>query len=126
MYESLFTRLADTFHLVAPDYPGFGQSDAPDPTAFDYTFDNLARIIERFTELMRIDRYSLFLEDYSGPVGFRVAAARPGSTGRATDPERGRSRGRLGATLANSLPICYRRDSDDRVQGFRPSAGRRR
>ncbi len=77
MYEPLLTRLADAFHLVAPDYPGFGHSDAPDPTAFDYTFDNLARIIERFTELMRIDRYSLFLQDYGGPVGFRLAVARP-------------------------------------------------
>ena len=77
MHESLFTRLADAFHLVAPDYPGFGHSDVPDPTAFDYTFDNLARIIERFTELLRIDRYSLFLQDYGGPVGFRMAVARP-------------------------------------------------
>ena len=50
MYEPLFTRLADVVHLVAPDYPGFGHSDAPDPTGFDYTFDKLAQIIERFTE----------------------------------------------------------------------------
>jgi pimeloyl-ACP methyl ester carboxylesterase len=77
MYERLLTRLADTFHLVAPDYPGFGHSDAPDPKAFEYTFDNLAGIIERFTELMRIDRYSLFLQDYGGPVGFRMAVAHP-------------------------------------------------
>ena len=77
MYEPLLTRLADDFHLVAPDYPGFGHSDAPDHTAFDYTFDNLAEIIERFTELMRIDRYSLFLQDYGGPVGFRLAVAHP-------------------------------------------------
>jgi pimeloyl-ACP methyl ester carboxylesterase len=53
MYEPLFPRLADAVHLVAPDYPGFGHSDAPGPKAFDYTFDNLARIIGRFTELMR-------------------------------------------------------------------------
>lgn len=77
MYEPLFTRLADAVHLVAPDYPGFGHSDAPAPTGFDYTFDNLARIIERFTELLRIDRYSLFLQDYGGPVGFRLAVAHP-------------------------------------------------
>ena len=77
MYEPLFTRLADAFHLVAPDYPGFGHSDAPDSTAFDYTFDNVAQIIERFTEFMGIDRYSLFLQDYGGPVGFRLALARP-------------------------------------------------
>jgi pimeloyl-ACP methyl ester carboxylesterase len=69
--------LADAFHLVAPDYPGFGHSEAPDPTGFDYTFDNIARIIERFTELLRIDRYNLFVQDYGGPVGFRLAAAHP-------------------------------------------------
>jgi pimeloyl-ACP methyl ester carboxylesterase len=77
MYEPLFTRLADDFHLVAPDYPGFGHSDAPDPAVFDYTFDNIARIVERFTELMRIDRYSLFVQDYGGPVGFRLGVAHP-------------------------------------------------
>jgi pimeloyl-ACP methyl ester carboxylesterase len=77
MYEPLFDRLADTFHLVAPDYPGFGHSDAPEPAAFDYTFDNLTRVIDRFTELVGIDRYSLFLQDYGGPVGFRLALAHP-------------------------------------------------
>jgi pimeloyl-ACP methyl ester carboxylesterase len=77
MYEPLFTSLADAFHLVAPEYPGFGHSEAPDPTRLDYTFDNIARIIERFTELLRIDRYNLFVQDYGGPVGFRLAAAHP-------------------------------------------------
>jgi pimeloyl-ACP methyl ester carboxylesterase len=77
MHEPLFLRVADAFHLVAPDYPGFGHSDAPPPTAFDYTFDNIAGIVERFTELLRIDRYSLFVQDYGGPVGFRLAMARP-------------------------------------------------
>jgi len=77
MYEPLFNRLGDVFHLVAPDYPGFGHSDAPDPTAFDYTFDNLAAAIERFTELLHIDRYSLFVQDYGGPIGFRLAMAHP-------------------------------------------------
>jgi pimeloyl-ACP methyl ester carboxylesterase len=56
MYEPLFTRLAEAFHLVAPDYPGFGHSESPDPKGFDYTFDNIARIIERFTEILRLDR----------------------------------------------------------------------
>jgi pimeloyl-ACP methyl ester carboxylesterase len=77
MYEPLFTHLAESVHVVAPDYPGFGHSDAPDPTGFDYTFDNLARIIERFAELLRIERYSLFMQDYGGPVGFRLALAHP-------------------------------------------------
>ncbi len=77
MYERLFARLADTVHLVAPDYPGFGHSDAPRPTAFDYTFTNLARTIELFTDTIGLDRYSLFLQDYHGPVGLRLAVARP-------------------------------------------------
>ena len=77
MYEPLFTRLAETIHLVAPDYPGFGHSDAPDPKGFAYPFDNLARIIGRFTELLRLERYSLFVQDYGGPVGFRLALAHP-------------------------------------------------
>lgn len=77
MYEPLFTRLSDAFHLVAPDFPGFGHSDAPDLKAFDYTFDNIARIIERFTELLHLNRYSLFVQDYGGPVGFRLALAQP-------------------------------------------------
>ena len=77
MFAPLFARLADAFHLVSPDYPGFGQSDAPDPKAFDYTFDNIARIVERFTELLHLNRYSLFVQDYGGPVGFRLALAHP-------------------------------------------------
>ena len=77
MYEPLFAPLADAFHLVAPDYPGFGHSDAPNPTKFDYTFDNIARIVGRFTEILRIDRYHLFVQDYGGPAGFRLAAALP-------------------------------------------------
>lgn len=77
MYEPLFSRLADAFHLVALDYPGFGHSDAPDHKTFDYTFDNIARTTEHFIEILGIERYSLFLQDYGGPVGFRLAVARP-------------------------------------------------
>jgi pimeloyl-ACP methyl ester carboxylesterase len=77
MYEPLFSRLADVCHLVAPDYLGFGHSDAPDPRAFAYTFDNLTEVIDRFTERLHIDRYSLFVQDYGGPVGFRLALAHP-------------------------------------------------
>jgi pimeloyl-ACP methyl ester carboxylesterase len=77
MFEPLFTTLAGAFHLVAPDYPRFGHSDAPDPTGFVYTFDHIAGIMGRFTELLRMDRYNLFVQDYGGPVGFRLAAAHP-------------------------------------------------
>jgi pimeloyl-ACP methyl ester carboxylesterase len=77
MYEPLLHRLADRFHLVAPDYPGFGHSDAPDPKQFAYTFDHLASVIEHFTEALGLARYTLYMQDYGGPVGFRMALAHP-------------------------------------------------
>jgi pimeloyl-ACP methyl ester carboxylesterase len=77
MYEPLLARLADRFHLVAPDYPGFGHSAAPDAKTFAYTFDRLAQAIDRFTEALGIDRYSLYMQDYGGPIGFRLAVAHP-------------------------------------------------
>ncbi|HEX4337327.1 MAG TPA: alpha/beta hydrolase [Polyangiaceae bacterium] len=77
MFEPLFQRLADRFHLVAPDYPGFGHSDWPDPKTFAYTFDHLASITEHFTEQLGLTRYTLYMQDYGGPVGFRMALAHP-------------------------------------------------
>jgi pimeloyl-ACP methyl ester carboxylesterase len=77
MWEPLLTRLAGSFHLIAPDYPGFGHSDAPDPAGFAYTFDHVAEIIGRFTEQLGLGRYTLFMQDYGGPVGFRLATAHP-------------------------------------------------
>jgi pimeloyl-ACP methyl ester carboxylesterase len=77
MFEPLFARLSDTYHLVAPDYPGFGHSDWPDPKRFAYTFDHLAAVIIRFTEALGLARYSLYMQDYGGPVGFRMALAHP-------------------------------------------------
>lgn len=76
-WEPLLARLADGFRLIAPDYPGFGHSDAPDPAGFPYTFDHLAEVTERFTEHLGLDRYVLFVQDYGGPVGFRLACAHP-------------------------------------------------
>lgn len=78
MWQPLLDRLADGFHLIAPDYPGFGHSGAPDPASFSYTFDHLAGIIGRFTEALGLDRYVLVAQDYGGPVGFRLALAHPG------------------------------------------------
>ena len=75
MFEPLLTRLAGQFHLVAPDYPGFGHSDAPSPKEFSYTFDNIAKVMERFTEALHLTRYTLYMQDYGGPVGFRMALA---------------------------------------------------
>jgi pimeloyl-ACP methyl ester carboxylesterase len=77
MWEPLLTRLADVFHLIAPDYPGFGHSDAPDPAGFAYTFDHLAEIVGRFTDRLGVGRYTLFMQDYGGPIGFRLATAHP-------------------------------------------------
>ncbi len=75
MFEPLFSRLSDRFHLVAPDYPGFGHSDWPHPEQFAYTFDNYAGIMIRFTEALGLYRYTLYMQDYGGPVGFRMALA---------------------------------------------------
>src|SRR5579863_9939015 len=77
MFEPLFARLSDRYHLVAPDYPGFGHSDWPDPKKFAYTFDHCAEIINHFTEALGLSRYTLYMQDYGGPVGFRMALAHP-------------------------------------------------
>lgn len=69
--------LADRFHLVAPDLPGFGQSDAPAPDKSAYTFDHLAQVIDGFTQAAGLSRYKLYMQDYGGPVGFRLALAHP-------------------------------------------------
>jgi pimeloyl-ACP methyl ester carboxylesterase len=77
MFEPLFLRLSDRYHLVAPDYPGFGHSDWPDPKTFAYTFDHYAEIVNHFTEALGLSRYTLYMQDYGGPVGFRMALAHP-------------------------------------------------
>ena len=77
MFGPLFDRLADRYHLVAPDYPGFGHSDWPRPKDFPYTFDRLAEIMARFTEALAIPHYTLYMQDYGGPVGFRMALTHP-------------------------------------------------
>jgi pimeloyl-ACP methyl ester carboxylesterase len=77
MFGSLFARLSDRYRLVAPDYPGFGHSDWPDPKKFQYTFDHYAEIMINFTETLGLSRYTLYMQDYGGPVGFRMALAHP-------------------------------------------------
>jgi len=76
-YRDLIRALADRFYVIAPDYPGFGLSDTPDPATFPYTFDRIADIVERFLELKGFDTYGLFVQDYGGPVGFRLVDRRP-------------------------------------------------
>jgi pimeloyl-ACP methyl ester carboxylesterase len=77
MFEPLFARLSDSYHLVAPDYPGFGHSDWPDPKKFAYTFDHYAEIMNHFTEALGLSRFTLYMQDYGGPVGFRMTLAHP-------------------------------------------------
>jgi pimeloyl-ACP methyl ester carboxylesterase len=77
MFQPLLARLADNYHLVAPDYPGFGHSDWPDPKQFDYTFDHIASVIDGFTQALGLSHYTLYMQDYGGPVGFRMALTHP-------------------------------------------------
>jgi pimeloyl-ACP methyl ester carboxylesterase len=77
MFDTLIPLLADRYHLIAPDYPGFGNSEAPSPETFSYTFDAIADIVDGFTQAIRLDRYALYLQNYGGPVGYRVAVAHP-------------------------------------------------
>lgn len=77
MFRNLIPALADKYHVVAPDYPGFGYSSAPSVQEFDYTFDKLANVIEKFTERVGLTKYSIYLMDYGAPVGFRLAVKHP-------------------------------------------------
>ena len=77
MFRDLIPLLADRFHMVAPDLPGFGQSDMPARSRFEYTFDNIAHVIDRFTEVVGFDRFALYVFDYGAPTGFRLAAWHP-------------------------------------------------
>jgi pimeloyl-ACP methyl ester carboxylesterase/alkylhydroperoxidase family enzyme len=76
-YRGLIDRLSDKYRVIAPDLPGFGFSDAPDPKTFSYTFDHLAEVIETFTGTLELTRYALYVFDYGAPVGFRLAVAHP-------------------------------------------------
>src|SRR6516164_4264119 len=77
MFEPLLARLSDRYHLVAPDYPGFGHSDWPDPKQFDYSFDHIAKVMNDFTQALGLSCYTLYVQDYGGPIGFRMALEHP-------------------------------------------------
>jgi pimeloyl-ACP methyl ester carboxylesterase len=77
MFRDLIPLLADRFHIIAPDLPGFGQSDMPPREKFSYTFDNIAGVIGRFTEIVGFDRFAVYVFDYGAPTGFRLAIAHP-------------------------------------------------
>jgi pimeloyl-ACP methyl ester carboxylesterase len=77
MFRNLIEQLSSDYHLIAPDYPGFGYSSCPDPSAFEYSFDHLAEIIEQFIDTLKLQHISFYMQDYGGPVGFRVITKRP-------------------------------------------------
>ena len=79
MFRDLINDLSEDYYLIAPDYPGFGRSSSPPVSAYNYSFDNLARIIGQFIDALQLDKFSLYLHDYGGPVGFRIASERPAS-----------------------------------------------
>ncbi len=77
MFRNLMKDLSDSYHLIAPDYPGYGNSEQPSMDEFDYTFDNMAVIVEGFLEKLDVQKYSIYLMDYGAPIGFRIAAKNP-------------------------------------------------
>lgn len=77
MFRHLIAHLSGTYHIIAPDYPGFGQSSAPDTNAYAYTFDNLASTMEHFIDHLALTNIHLYIQDYGGPIGFRIATRRP-------------------------------------------------
>jgi len=77
MFRNLITDLSVRYHVLAPDYPGFGRSDQPMMKEFDYTFDNMANLVEGFLEELNVEKYSIYLMDYGAPIGFRIAAKYP-------------------------------------------------
>src|SRR3954453_19818213 len=77
MFRNLIPLLADRYRVVAPDYPGYGHSSMPPHDEFAYTFDNLAGVIDEFTQKVGLTKYALYVQDYGAPVGYRLAAAHP-------------------------------------------------
>jgi hypothetical protein len=106
MYQPMLESvLSEKYHLIAPDFPGFGHSSWPDPKEFSYTFDHLARVTEALTDALNLKRYTLFLHDYGGPVGMRMARGSPGKSGSNYYSKRRFSRGRLVSTLGSAAQI---------------------
>ena len=76
-YRDLIRSLSDQFHVISPDYPGFGLSDIPDPATYNYSFEGISEIVEHFLKLKGFEHYGLFVQDYGGPVGFRLVGRNP-------------------------------------------------
>jgi pimeloyl-ACP methyl ester carboxylesterase len=77
MFRNLMPRLADRYHVIAPDYPGYGQSDQPPLDQFTYSFDHLAAVVDRLTEKLGLEKYAIYVQDYGAPIGYRLAQAHP-------------------------------------------------
>ncbi len=77
MFRNLIPQLAGNHHVVAPDYPGFGQSSMPKVSEFDYTFANLTNVVDKFTQTLGLEKYSIYVQDYGSPIGFRLAVKHP-------------------------------------------------
>jgi pimeloyl-ACP methyl ester carboxylesterase len=77
MFRNLIPALADTYRVIAPDYPGYGNSSMPRPSEFEYSFDNLAKVVDKFTEAVGATKFALYVQDYGAPIGFRIASAHP-------------------------------------------------
>lgn len=77
MFRDLIPALADKYHVVAPDYPGFGNSSQPSTAEFEYTFDNLARVVDQFTQTLGLKKFTIYVQDYGAPVGYRIASTQP-------------------------------------------------
>lgn len=77
MFRELIPRLADKYHIIAPDYPGFGKSSAPSRETFKYTFDNLSRVVDHFTQELDLKSFAIYVQDYGAPIGYRIASAHP-------------------------------------------------
>ena len=124
MFRDLIPLLADDFHLVAPDLPGFGQSDMPQRDAFKYTFENLAQTIGHFTEIIGLKRFAIYIFDYGAPVGLRIALKHPGTHNRDCLPERQCLRGRAQRRLESYSGLLARTHSGEpRCIAQLPEAG---
>ncbi|MGI9228007.1 MAG: alpha/beta fold hydrolase, partial [Gammaproteobacteria bacterium] len=77
MFRNLMRDLSNQYYLLAPDYPGFGRSAQPPMSEFEYTFDNMSKIVEGFIEVLKVEKFSIYLMDYGAPIGFRIAAKHP-------------------------------------------------
>ena len=102
MFATLMPLLADRYHLVAPDYPGFGESDAPPTSEFQYTFDHLAKVVDDFTQVIGLHQYVLYQQDYGGPIGMRLAVGHPERVRAIIVQNAGRTRGWSRAGLGHS------------------------